>query len=446
MNFRTSTSWALLSGLLLAAAGAACGGSTASEPGGYETPGGGTTTPGGGSTAPGGPGTPGEPLKPSLPVGPYSGLVGTTDVSILYPLPIAGASKDFVRPAEEGNHGPLLPRSAFDVVLPGGRVERVHSDPPSGYAELGLVSLRLDPCSSRGNVPSSPGACRSEVRLVFQPIYDKAAGVENDPVAGAAATDGGIHVMYDVPDAELVVMMKQILTLKKANGDLALHELAPHPILATQGLGGAFAQGLRAIVLEHVGGARIGRITFFDHNFDPDGDGWSFGIFDRMGATFTAGEIPVLKGQSQLLAGSNTTGPLAESSAQLLSSLSQSDSVAALVAPGRPQPGGAGVAALQVSLDAALNVQNPKLHTAETTDCANCHLAEGARMLGEDVYGLSTAKQFTHARSLARKDQRTSVTNLHAFGYLHRQVSIMQRTANESVIVADRMEAKVSLE
>jgi hypothetical protein len=168
-----------------------------------------------------------------------------------------------------------------------------------------------------------------------------------------------------------------------------------------------------------------------------------FGVFDRTGATFTASQIPVVASESLLVAGSDTTGPLAQSSAEPFSSAKQSDPVAPLVSSGRPQPGSAGVAALQVSLDAALNVQNPTRHTAETTDCGNCHLAEGARVIGEDVYALSIAKQFTHPRSLARTDQRTSITNLHAFGYLHRQISIMQRTANESVIVADQMEAKL---
>ncbi len=94
-------------------------------------------------------------------------------------------------------------------------------------------------------------------------------------------------------------------------------------------------------------------------------------------------------------------------------------------------------------MTAALRVQNPTLHSAETMDCANCHLAEGARRIGESTFGLSTASAFQHARSLARVDERTSVTNLHAFSYLHRQVSIMQRTANESAMVADRLEGRM---
>jgi hypothetical protein len=146
---------------------------------------------------------------------------------------------------------------------------------------------------------------------------------------------------------------------------------------------------------------------------------------------------------TELVAGSSTVGPFAKSSADGFSSPA-ADSVALLVSSGRPAPGSPTAATLESTLEAALRVENPTVHNAETTSCANCHLAEGARRIGETVYGLPATNAFTHARSLARKDERTSVTNLHAFGYLHRQVSIMQRTANESVLAADRMAAKVA--
>jgi hypothetical protein len=441
MSFRHPcfhASWALVSSLVLALGGAACGGSVAASPAADGNPGEGPRDP---STTP--PSSPAEPVRPPVPkqpVGPYTGPVGTTDVSILYPMPLLGASTDFVRPTEIGNHGALLPESAVAAVLGGMPLERTTGVPASGYGALGLVSMRLDPCSARGGA----GGCHSEVRLVFQALYTKAAGDEGDAVAGAAATDGALHVMYDVPEAELETMMKEVLTLKQANGDLALQELAPHPIMAAQGLGGAFAQGLRSIVLYHLGDARIGRITFFDHNFDPDSDGWRFGIFDRKDGAFAPGKIAVSNEPTQTVVGSATSTPLSESSASAFSPAGSPDSVGKLVDSGRPAPGPAAVAALQSTFEAALRVQNPKLHTAETTDCANCHLAESARLLGESVYGMQSPNAFKHARSLAYVTQAPTVSNLHAFGYLHRKVSIMQRTANESVVVADWMEKRLA--
>jgi hypothetical protein len=381
------------------------------------------------------------PKKPGQPTGPYTGAVGTTDVSILYPLPLPGGSSDFVRPTEAGSLGALFPAAAFDAVLGGKTLERGSTTHPSTYAALRLVSLRLDPCSARGSAGAS---CKSEVRAVFQALYEQAAGENDDPIAGTAATDGAVHVMYDVPEPELVTMLQELLTLKAANGGLALQELAPHPILVKQGLGGPFAQGLRSILLAHLGEQRVARATFFDHNFDPESDGWTFGAFDRTATgELTAASIPFAAQPSEVVAGSNALVPLVQSYAGLSGTTTTPDPVVALV--GAPRPADAiQLAKLQPVLVSALRIENPTLHNAESTDCANCHLAEGAQRLGESVFALTSPTGFTHARSLARVDERTSVTNLHAFGYLHRKISIMQRTANESVIVADRMAAALA--
>jgi hypothetical protein len=196
---------------------------------------------------------------------------------------------------------------------------------------------------------------------------------------------------------------------------------------------------MRGIVLAHLGETRITRITHFDHNFDPDSDGWAFGIFDKGPAGLVAQKIPKTNQKGQMVAGSSAHVPLSQSGAFPFIESSTQDAVFALVDPNR----GAADIKLRGAFDAALRVQNPSLHSAETTDCVNCHLAEGAARIGALEYGFSSTKAFTHTRSLARVDERTSVTNLHAFGYLGRQVSIMQRTANESVLVAADLEAKI---
>lgn len=439
MTIRFTSTAALFSSLVIAIALGACGGVATSSHGDPSR-----SSPGDGaqSSAPGASSDPGaKPAKAPLPVGPYTGKVATTDVSILYPLPAGAEPRDFVRPAAFGAYGAVLSRSSLATVLDGQSLDK-ESAATGDYDALGLVSIRLDPCSARGSA-AAPGTCRSEVRLVFQALYEKVAD-SIDPSSGTAATDGALHVVYDVPLAELVTMLQQILTLKKASGDAATQELGPHPILVAQGLGGPFAQGLRDIILEHVGEERIGRVTFFDHE-NSEGHTWTFGVFDRAAvngaaAVLTATTIPLTDSTTQTIGGSSAVGTFASSFADGTSSTG-ADSIATLVSPGRPLPAGAEAASLQSALDAALRVQDPTRHDVQTTDCVTCHLAEGARRVGEDVYALSTAKAFTHSRSLARVDHRTSVTNLHAFGYLAREVAVMQRTANESVIVADRMSA-----
>jgi len=357
----------------------------------------------------------------------------SADVSILYPMPEVGASLNFLRPTMVGDHGSLLSAADFQTVA-GTQLDRTTIDLRSGYDALRLVSLRLDPCA-----PQENDTCVSEVRAVYQAIYTQTTGPKGTPVAEVGATDGALHVMYAVPESELVVMLQEILTLKKSNGDLALHELAPHPILAQQGLDGTFAEGMRGIVLAHLGESRITRITHFDHNFDPDSDGWTFSVFDKGPGGLVAQKIPTLKQPQQTVAGTSAHEPLPLSGAFPYLEFAGKDSVFPLVDASR----GGVDSKLRGAFDAAIRVQNPAVHSAVTTDCANCHLAEGAARIGALEYGFSSTKAFTHTRSLARVDERTSVTNLHAFGYLGRQVSIMQRTANESVLVAADLEAKI---
>jgi hypothetical protein len=442
MTIRFTSTGALFSIVVIAIAAGACGGIATSSAGDPSSTRAGDPSPTAAPPASGDPGA-ARPAKAPLPVGPYTGKVSTTDVSILYPLPVGAESRAFVRPVASGAHGSLLPRSSLATVLDGRSLDN-GSAGAGDYDALGLVSIRLDPCSARGaeGAAGSAGSCRSEVRLVFQALYEKSPDAI-DPSAGSAATDGAVHVVYDVPLAELVTMLQQILTLKKASGDGATQELGPHPILVAQGLGGPFAQGLRDIVLEHAGEDRVARVTFFDHQ-NSEGHTWTFGVFDRApagaGALLTSTTIPLTDSTTQTIGGSSAVGTFASSFADGTSSTG-GDSSTALLTSGRPAPGGAVVASLQIAFDAALRVQNPSLHDVETTDCATCHLAEGARHVGEDVYALASANAFTHTRSLARVDSRTSVTNLHAFGYLAREVAVMQRTANESVIVADRMSA-----
>ncbi len=72
-----------------------------------------------------GPGSPENPPAPKYPIGPYTGAVATTDVSILYPLLTNAHATDLVRASASGSHGALLPQSVVDTVHPG--VTNVHA-------------------------------------------------------------------------------------------------------------------------------------------------------------------------------------------------------------------------------------------------------------------------------------------------------------------------------
>lgn len=97
---------------------------------------------------------------------------------------------------------------------------------------------------------------------------------------------------------------------------------------------------------------------------------------------------------------------------------------------------------------AALRVENPKKHTPDTVDCVSCHVAEVARRIGEARFGLSAAGHVdAFVTSADTSKVGTTVTpsleNVHAFGWLGRDVGISQRTAFESALAAQALDAMV---
>jgi len=364
-----------------------------------------------------------SPTEPSLPgnidPSPPAPAIETTDISILYPLPLRGQSTAFVRPTTEGVHGQFLPETAFAQVVPRGALDESQI---SNYASLAVIGLRLDPCYPK---KATPSGCKSEVRVVFQAVSTDGAG-------DTSAADGALHVSYAVPEFEIREMLRAIQEAKAKRTNPS-NELGPHPILAAEGLGGSFALRLRAVMMQRLGERRISRITFYDHSVGPNGDQWTFGMVDHIGRTFTPVLVPTTTSLTQTVSGSQPHALLEASFAQLVGQAPTKDPVTSLVGSQRPLPGTAEALALSKGFDAAVRVENPTLHNTDTTDCVNCHLAEGAHRVGSGTYGFKPDK--AEGPVPARRDQRTSVSNLHAFGYLKREVSISQRTANESMNV-----------
>lgn len=379
---------------------------------------------------------------PSVPA--PSPRVTTNDVSILYPLPRPGTDEvaALVRPTSAGLHGPLLSETLAIEVLSGtAKTTEMRLDfaEASAYGDLALVAVRLDPCARRG-VHTKPGAdpqpCVSEVRAVFQSV-----SVPSSEGAAPSFGDGAFHVSYDVPEAELASMLREILALRDENGGPpADEELGPHPIMRTQGLQGAFATGFRALLLAHLGEKRTGRITIFDHWFFGSDETWTFSMGDVVAGKMMRGSIPVSESTSQMVLGSKPRGAnLEETSAEvtLFATLAVRKMDALLSKARLSAP--PDEATRQLAYDTATDLTHPGRVSFPSSDCAACHLAEGARRVGRSL-GLQNAEEFSIPRGTRHQDERESVTNLHAFGYLGRRVSIMQRTANESASVADAMQ------
>jgi hypothetical protein len=336
--------------------------------------------------------------------------VEAADVSILYPLP--DTLDQLVLPSEQGAYGTLFPEALFPTAI--GPV-----DVGITYADMRLIALRLDPCSARKD-------CNSEVRAIFQPV------VEAD--GGPTVADGAIHVFYGLPRAELVTFLDEILALKEQDGAGIAYgsELGPQPILAATGLDGAFARGLHALVLEHLGESRIERFTERNHQI-PLQDRWDFYLFDGTGlarqtiATTTTDEQQVTgtPADPQSAGGVVLVNPVLDSP------------LIPIVDVNRP----AGVTdEIRAGYARALELQDPTKETSESVDCVSCHLAEGARHIGETQYGLAPEDAFASPRSLAYRRDLRAVTDLHIFAYDGRSVSVAQRVANESAVIADAMQ------
>jgi hypothetical protein len=341
---------------------------------------------------------------------PVARTIEAADVSILYPLPETPDGIDLlIQPAEQGTYGPLYPEHLFPTAI--GPV-----DIGIGYGDMRLIALRLDPCSARKG-------CSSEVRAIYQPVVVDAS---NRPTVA----DGAIHVFYAVPLDELRALLDEIVALKASAADIDYgDQLGPQPILAATGLDGDFARGLHAIVLEHLGESRIERFTERNHQI-PSRDRWDFYLFDGAGL---ARQLIATTGADE----QQVTGPRADpASAGGIAVVNPvlDSPLMAIVDENRPPEAND---AIRAGFARAIELQDPRSETSESVDCVSCHLAEGARHIGESEYGFTAADAFQSDRSLAYRRDLRAVTDLHIFAYDGRAVSVAQRVANESAAVAD---------
>lgn len=377
----------------------------------------------------------GQDMAPATDLAPSRSELYNTDVTIIYPLPPASDINLMVW----GNtlsvsYGRLVPQAAFNQItlpLDPRAGSKTRTTGTTAWNELRLVGVRLDPCfGSRGEVPDAQ--CKNQVRLVFQGIH----GVNNT----SAGEDGAIHVLYELPRAELLTLAREIISLTDREGGYTPGPLGVHPILQRQGVWGGFGQGLKTLLRQHVGEDRAVRMTFFAR-VDALQSAWHFGGFDHKGAVWERLQIPTTTTTEQeLLGGFPNAGELAGSTPTPGTSgddlrLLLNSSMANL----------ADDAARRAAFGAALRIENPGKHTPDTVDCLSCHVAMAARSLGESQYGLSSVghpDRFTSTRDLRyTPPSEPSLENLHALSYLGTELGVNQRTANETAAISFALSA-----
>lgn len=360
------------------------------------------------------------------------------DVSILFPLPTSLAERDgsMLAASSAGTRGALLPLDTYDAV--GGIVALSQR---ATFESLRVVAMRLDPCFAILEPSLTGDGCEAQLRLVLQPISEFASNTgEPHP-----ASDASVHTFYRLTRAEAYALKDALVALRLANsGGENLGPLARHPLIVAQGSAGAYATGLRALIVGAAGASNLTRIATMSSTGSAE---WRFRIFDVLDvatAQVSARDIVTLPAATsmQSLLAFNIAAPEASfnpapASPDSFNELVSTTNAASLTVPGR-----------HLQFEALVRTENPRRTTPETVACASCHFAMTAKKkIAEPQYGLfdsAASDRFVLDPQLGLVvDLRPTFAvqgfdfNVHAFSYNGTDAAIVQRTVNESAATVE---------
>jgi hypothetical protein len=357
------------------------------------------------------------------------------DLSVLLPLPRTQAELDAqLTPSSPAVGGQLLPASIFNMAST--RLE---------FTTLHAVAFRFDPCFGALGAITDDASCHNQLRIVFQLID------VDDRFDSTIVDDSAVHAFYEISRDDLLAAVDELVAARKAEGgDRDLGPLAPHPLIAQEGLDGPLAQAFAKTITKYAGQDKLVRMTEFDFASwasGPTTSGtttWNFSQFRVDHGTVTNMDIPTLSttGMSQdgnSMALEASTGPLEASSSPGTTS---PDDLALLASFMKANQ--ASASDRQGAFGAALRVLNPHDNSPDTIDCASCHLAQPAAELVGGQLGMTAAGNpdaFVPDPSIPMADlaETTSpvspdqVLNIHAFSYrLQEPPMINRRVINET--------------
>jgi hypothetical protein len=365
-----------------------------------------------------------------------------SDVSTLFPVPAGAGDWDLLLPASAvGDRGPVLPRAVWD-----GMNEPL-LEGVDGYDQLHLVAFRIDPCFHGGGASE----CQAQLRFVWQP---------------RDGADASAHTFYLLTAAELHELVASIAALRGGHDDPEPTVLGVHPVISAEGLGGMYASRLKSLILHYVGASNLIRIAVFSFPGSfPDAQGvqsWRFRAFDVSATVVTARPVAPLSATVVQTFDANAEHARANppTSATGERRIDAPDVCAALVNvsseldPALTSPGGAVCSLSAPGADArvrsALRFENPTLTLADTSSCANCHLATTMRLLAEHAFAIDSSSM--PERAAPEPDHSGTAQEYfgvtRAFGY-HPILSsdgatqllpaVSVRTANETAAVLARL-------
>lgn len=353
--------------------------------------------------------------------GGAAGPLGMNDVSMLVPLPPSDAPTLFRAsdPTVEGT--PILPVAIYDdaITIPGRPGEL-----GDFYDQLHVVALRFDLCDRVALGPCPEGA-EGSLRLVFQPVF------------GATGVDLGFHAFYTIPPADVPGVVARLRTLAAMRGEPTTSPLGPSQVLATDA---AYRDEVRAMVNDLARPSRLMRVTAMGQVVIAAAFRWVFHGIERRNGVFEEMVLPDTNDgltQDVLLLdqASYRLTPEVDLPAGLQLALSRSDF------------GSAGASERTAALRALIDVENPLTHTADTVQCASCHvstvaLAHRAMDAGVDPRTLPGAFTSPFDLSIARGASATDDTLIRGFGWVGNDAAISQRVVNETANVLAEIQAR----
>lgn len=351
------------------------------------------------------------------------GGLDLNDVSWLLPLPAPAQHVQLLSLSAEGAKGPLLPRALYDG-LPG---LVTNEDAGTLFPKFRVVSIRIDPC-----FPAQPtSGCIKQLRLVAQPLVVETFRTTTE--------DGTIHLFYELTDAEFASARQTLTELKALAGSATDGKpLDVHPVMRAQGLTGAYATTLHAMVTRLCGAQNLTRVAFM--RLVQQDVAWRFGAFNVVNGALVADEIPRLVSQTQQ--GVQEFGNTDFRSGQLQPE-AVGDQLPVLLSESELRL--TDTRTYERAITSALRIEHPARSNPKTIDCASCHVASRSLANAKKERPIDTGVMPDAYLGNPRFDLRrvdgagNDPRAMRAFGYFGDLSALSQRTINESAEVADAL-------
>ncbi len=339
------------------------------------------------------------------------------NLSILLPLP--SALEDAMGLAAEGCRRPFLAPDLF-AEIPALAPTRAPAN--TQYRDVRLVGIRFD-------------LKADELRLVFQPLY-----VRNSPTPARRVflgDDAAIHLFFRMPRADLIAAQRELAV---AFPGLAPDKLGVHP-----GIRGVADRAKLKRLLCDVAARSLFKVTFM--NVRGGRILWNFGGFlvdeSANGRRFRRDDVVIRNADGIFRDPGDANMSVQQVArlrgglrAQLRPRVNAGDHMMEIFDATSSLP----MASVREIRRAVDRIENPRLNSPDTVDCASCHATESARFAVQrhvpqmpasvDAYPLPAGYSLDESIS---PEVLANTINFRAFGYLDEAASINRRVLNETV-------------